>query len=173
MTATSLSSSTPAVASEVVPADVTRAVLAEELPPAQAWAARRGWSLAYEPARLTLAVQMTHPVDGSTLVLAGGFDSYRALPPLWTFIDPDTGAATKGAVPAPGTIHGQASIFHPEGFICAHWSRAAYAECGGPHGNWGAATSWAEVREGGQAHVVAEMLAAVAVHLEFSPGRLG
>ena len=24
------------------------------------------------------------------------------------------------------------SIFHPEGFICAHWSRAAYADLFGP-----------------------------------------
>jgi hypothetical protein len=105
-------------------------------------------------------------VEATTALLLG------TLAPLWRFVDPVSGEPSRTANPAPGAIYGQASIFHPEGFICAHWSRAAYAEGGGPHGNWGAASGWMSVREGTQAHAVAEMLAAVCTHLQFSPGRL-
>lgn len=157
----------------MVPAEVTRAILAEELVPARAWGQRKCWAITDDPAALTVTVQMAHPADHAQLMLRGEFDGYRALPPLWRFVDPATAEPTKAATPAAGTAHGQASIFHPEGFICAHWSRAAYAEGGGPHGNWGAASGWATVGEGAQAHVVSEMLAAIAVHLMFSPGRLG
>lgn len=156
----------------MVPAEVTRAVLATEMVAVRAWAKRRCWSVSEDMEALTLTARMVHPADDQPLLLHGAFDGYRALPPLWRFIDPASGEPARTAHPAPGPIYGQASIFHPDGFICAGWSRAAYAEGGGPHGNWGAASGWTGVREGTQAHEVAEMLAAVAAHLQFSPGRL-
>jgi hypothetical protein len=51
-------------------------------------------------------------------------------------------------------------------------TRAAYAEGGGPHGNWGTASGWLSVQDGTQACEVAEMLATGSTHLQFSPGRL-
>jgi hypothetical protein len=156
----------------MVPAEVTRAVLAAELVATRAWVKRRCWSLSEDIEALTLTAQTVHPADNQPLVLHGSFDGYRALPPLWSFLDPVTGEPARTACPAPGQVCGQASIFHPEGFICARWSRAAYAEGGGPHGNWGAASGWLGVQEGTQASEVAEMLATVCTHLQFSPGRL-
>ena len=156
----------------MVPVDVTRAVLATEMEAVHAWAKRRCWSVKEDLETLTVTARTAHPADQQPLVLEGAFGGYRALPPLWRFVDPVSGESSRTANPAPGAIYGQASIFHPEGFICAHWSRAAYAEGGGPHGNWGAASGWMSVREGTQAHAVAEMLAAVCTHLQFSPGRL-
>jgi hypothetical protein len=155
----------------MVPLEVTRAVLEDELPPARCWADRHGWILDAALDSLVITVRMPHPIGGESLVLRGDFHGYRALPPVWQFVD-SSGVASRSVTPAGGSLHGQSSIFHPEGLICAHWSRAAYAEGGGPHGDWGAASGWASIGQGNQAHNLAEMLAAIDVHLRFSPGRL-
>jgi hypothetical protein len=56
--------------------------------------------------------------------------------------------------------------------LCAPWNRLAYAEEGGPHGDWGSALGWLNTRSYTQAQTVADMLAAVESHLRSSPGRV-
>jgi hypothetical protein len=155
----------------VVPTDVSRVILETEVTAADAWARRHGWQLELL-AGLELRVSLTHPSDGGALLLHGDFADYRALPPTWLFLDPETGAVTPHAWPVAGPVNGQASIFHSLGIICANFSRKAYAVESGPH-DWGGLTQWTNVREGIHAETVGEMLAAFDMHLCSSPGRMG
>ena len=150
------------------------AVLDEELPLAQAWASRNGWQLSFDQETLTLDAHGVHPADRNSLLLTAEFDGYRALPPAWRFVDPETREATARATPTRDPVAGKrASVIHGVGVICAHFSRTAYAEYrpGAPHGNW-TLSAWDQVGEGVQAHSVAEMLAVIGHHLSYSKGRL-
>ena len=155
-----------------VPVDVSRVVLEAEVEVAHAWADRHGWRLEPGPGELVLTVRMLHPADRGWLLLRGEFVGYRALPPIWWFLDPDTEEPTAHAWPSAGPVDGQASMFHSLGVICANFSRKAYTVEGGPH-DWGGLTNWANVREGIHAENVSEMLAAIATHLRASRGRMG
>lgn len=154
---------------------MTRAVLAEENKAIQAWAARhRGWDVALDLSALRLEARTSHPADGKPLLIVASFEGYRAVPPTWRFVDPETGETTPHSFPQAGNVGGSgASIFHGNRFICAQWSRLAYGEHNGPHGNWGPETGWLNVREGNHAENVAEMLAVLHLHLLASPGRMG
>jgi hypothetical protein len=121
---------------------------------------------------LQLTATTNHPVDRSELVLVGEFAGYRAVPPAWRFIDLATGQSTPHAFPAPGPSPA-GSIFHSMPVLCAPWNRLAYAETGGPHGDWGTAAGWLNVHNTTQASTVADMLATIDAHLRSSPGRLG
>jgi hypothetical protein len=154
-----------------VPADASRVILEAEVDGARRWAERHVWELVLGPG-LVLDVRMAHPADNGQLLLRGVFDGYRALPPTWLFLDPETEEMTAAAWPSPGPVGGQASIFHSVGIICANFNRRAYTAENGPH-DWGGLTNWANVREGIHAENVGEMLAAVATHLRHSPGRIG
>jgi hypothetical protein len=159
----------------VVPAEVTLAVLEEELPPAEAGAFRHGWRLSFDQEHLVLDAHGVHPADRAPLLLTAEFDGYRALPPAWRFVDPETREATAQATPTRDPVAGKrASVIYGVGVICAHFSRTAYAEYrpGAPHSNWSLA-AWDQVEEGVQAHTVAEMLAVIMHHLSYSRGRLG
>lgn len=154
-----------------VPVDTSRIVLAAEVDGARTWADRHGWQLELA-GDLVLTVRTRHPADEDWLLLRGEFVGYRALPPTWLFLDPDTEESTPHAWPSPGPVGGQASIFHSVGIICASFNRKAYNVEGGPH-EWGGLTNWANVREGIHAENVGEMLAAIDTHLRHSPGRMG
>jgi len=158
----------------VVPDEVTLAVLDEELPPATAWASRYGWSLSFDRETLVFDALGVHPVDRGPLLLTAEFDGYRALPPAWRFVDPETREATARATPTRDPVAGKrASVIYGVGVICAHFSRTAYTEYrpGAPHNNW-SLTAWDQVEEGVQAHTVAEMLAVIGHHLSYSKGTL-
>lgn len=155
----------------VVPTGVSQVIVAAELDAAQLWLRRHGWATQLADDGLTLDVRTQHPTDGGELLLRGKFDGYRAVPPLWTFLDPVSGQSTPHAWPAPGPVGGQASIFHSFGVICAHFSRSGYSQFGGPHA-WGGLTSWAIITEGVHAETLAEMLAVFRLHLRHSPGRM-
>jgi hypothetical protein len=157
----------------MVPAAVTLAVLNQEVPAAQRWAARHAWAIEVALDALQLTAITRHPADDSKLVLIGDFIGYRAVPPAWRFVDLATGQATPRAFPAAGASPGGTSIFHSMPVLCAPWNRLAYAEAGGPHGDWGAAAGWLAVRSTTQAHTLADMLATVDAHLRYSPGRMG
>jgi hypothetical protein len=157
----------------MVPAAVTLAVLNQEVPAAQRWAARHAWAIEVDLDALQLTGITRHPADDSELVLIGQFTGYRAVPPAWRFVDPATGQTTSCAFPAAGSSPGGSSIFHTMPVLCAPWNRLAYAEGGGPHGDWGAAAGWLKVRNTTQAHTIADMLATVNAHLRHSPGRMG
>ena len=159
----------------MVPAAVTQAILTEdEVPKAQVWAGRHGWDLQVDVERLRLEVRTSHPADGDSLLIIGTFEGYRAVPPIWRFVDPETGETTPHSFPRAGPVNGQSSIFHESlRVICAQWSRLAYGEHSGPHGNWGPETGWLSIREGNHAENIAEMLSITRVHLRASPGRMG
>jgi hypothetical protein len=157
----------------MVPAAVTLAVLNQEVPAAQRWAARHDWTIETDLDALQLTAITRHPADRSELVLIGEFTGYRAVPPAWRFVDSTTGQTTSRAFPAPGSPRGGSSIFHSMPVLCAPWNRLAYTETGGPHGDWGAAADWLKVRNTTQAHTIADMLATVNAHLRYSPGRQG
>ena len=126
-----------------------------------------------EPEQLRLEVRTAHPADRYPLLIVGTFEGYRAVPPSWHFVDSETGEATPRSFPRAGPVNGQSSIFHESlQIICAQWSRLAYGEHSGPHGNWGPETGWLGVREGNHAENVAEMLSVMRLHLNTSPGRL-
>lgn len=156
----------------LVPAAVTRALLAEdELPKAEEWARRHGWKLHADPEQLRLEVRTVHPADGKPVLIVASFDGYKAVPPTWRLIDPESLETTPSSFPRAGPVNGQASIFHEsQRVLCAQWSRLAYGEHSGPHGNWGPETGWLTVRDGNHAETVAEMLSIIRVHLNASPG---
>jgi hypothetical protein len=154
----------------VVPADVTLAVIAEQLPPAQRWGEKNGWELAFNVTGLVLDARGRHPADAQPLRLLAGVDGYPALPPSWRFVDTATGEASAATTPNRGSRNGQSSIIYGVGIICAHFSRTAYE--GGPHSDW-QLNQWAEITSGVQAHTVAEMLAVIDDHLHWSNGWLG
>ena len=155
----------------MVPAAVTVAVLEQELPAARRWAARHAWTLEVDLDVLQLTAITHHPADRTELLLVGELTGYRAVPPAWRFVDPATGQPSPHAFPAPSP---SGSIFHSSLLmLCAPWNRLAYAEAGGPHGDWGAAAGWLNTRAYTQAQTIADMLATVEAHLRSSPGRVG
>lgn len=159
----------------MVPVALTLAHLAEELPPAERWAAANGWELHFDEDELLIEAATVHPVDRQALLLVAGVDSYRALPPSWRFVDPATKLPTGWATPSRDSVNGQSSVIYGVGRICAHFSRTAYKEYDpeAPHGpDWGGVLNWDSVTEGVQAHDLAEMLAVIDRHLRHSKGRL-
>lgn len=151
------------------------AVLDDELPPAEGWAARVGWRLSFDRDGLILDAHCLHPADKKPLLLTAEVDSYRALPPAWRFVDPETRVATPAATPSRDPVGSRSSVIHSVGVICAHFSRTAYKEYkdNAPHGGTWTLAHWAQVREGVQAHTIAEMLAVIEQHLRWSKGRVG
>jgi hypothetical protein len=163
--------------SDVIPTVVTRVVVAEELPAVLAWAARRpGWTVEFDDPALHLNVKTTHPVSGTPLRIQADLQGYRAVPPAWRFLHPDTDGEKTATdpFPQPGThplITG--SIFHGNRVICAPWNRLAYKENGdgGVHGDWGGLTNWTDAAAGyTKADTLADMLSQIGLHLSVSPG---
>jgi hypothetical protein len=107
----------------------------DEMPAAQSWASRRGLELVYDGVALTSSLKLAGAgIDddqpAEPYLLIASFDSYRLLPPIWQFRHPETGKDI-GVAAYPKPV-GE-SVLHPNGLICAHWSRLAYKEHGGPH----------------------------------------
>lgn len=157
----------------LVPRAVSRAALAAEAPAARAWAARKGWKISINLRELRLTARVKHPADGGELILRADFTDYRLLPPAWMFLDADGNERVPSAWPSPGQVLGGSSIFHSVGVLCAQFNRLAYHDYAGPHDGWGGAANWLSVIEGTRADTVADMLAAIRVHLQPSPGRMG
>lgn len=157
----------------LVPRAVSRAALAAEAPAARAWAARKGWKISINVRELRVTARMTHPADGDDLILRGDFADYRLLPPAWMFLTTGGGERVPVAWPSPGPVLGGSSIFHSVGVLCAQFNRLAYHDFAGPHPAWGGASNWLNVSEGVRADTVADMLMAIRLHLQSSPGRMG
>jgi hypothetical protein len=174
-----------------LPAEVSSAYIEAELPAVRSLADREGVGLDFLPDRSALRLRLEGPPkapeetppelipDGSPehYLLEGVLDDYRALPPDWNFLHPDTaediGAAAFPAVPR-RPIGGN-SIFLPHGgspVICAHFSRRAYGP-GAPHNEWGPATGWQTVQPGNvRADTLADMLARIICEVRISDGRM-
>ena len=156
----------------MVPKRVTQILLQFEAGIVESWAKRNGWSVNIDIDRLEIAAEVPHPKDNLPLFLRGDLTGYRAIPPAWRFVD-ETGNVTKGAFPAAGPVNGKSSIFHGNVVICAPFNRLAYKIAGGPHEDWGDWTGWIVVTgDFAKAYTLAEMLAIINVHLQFSPGRM-
>lgn len=163
----------------IVPEAVSRGVLELELLGAEAWATAHGWALEADPNALRVQVHLQHPRDRGQLLLTGEFDDYKALPPAWRFVDPETREPTPASFPRGGpfpqdsALAGKGSIFHDQRVICAPWNRLAYAKHAGPHGDWGEPVGWLNVRgDMPRATTVGQMLAVVYTHLRASPTRM-
>jgi hypothetical protein len=166
----------------MLPAGVVGAYIEAELPGALAWADREQLIMRFDPDRPSLRAELEGPgpegEPSERYLLEGVLDDYRALPPLWRFLHPDSaqeiGAAAFPAAPAAPT--GGASIFIPNGchgaVICAHFSRRAYGE-GGPHLDWGASSGWETIRDGQVvARTLGDMLHRIYLEVAASPGRM-
>jgi hypothetical protein len=161
-----------------VPLRVVRAYLAEEIPAATAHAARSGLALQYDDAALTATMCMVGPPAqaGATpeeYLLHGAFDGYRALPPVWEFLDP----RTSKYIGLPAWPKGTGStVLNGNGIVCAHWSRCAYKTAefvDGLHGDWGPPSNWRNPNAGQTtAFTVADMLDRLIREIELSSGRM-
>jgi hypothetical protein len=121
---------------------VTRTELALEFPVLQKRAKRAGWEVTLDDDKLLLEVRLIHEKTRQLYVLRGYLDEYKAIPPAWEFVDPDTGVEGTAAAypeppnPAPG---GSALFITPtpqERVICLPCNRLAYGGYKGPHTNW-------------------------------------
>ena len=114
--------------------DITRQHLREELTLVQDLAATEKWDIVPDFELLTVVVTM-HAHNGDRYIIEAQCDDYKAVPPLFEFIDPDTGErGTRHAYPRTTD-----SFFHDSGpCICAPFSRKAYRAvvATGPHGDW-------------------------------------
>lgn len=155
--------------------EVTRAVVEEELDPAWEWATRAGVGLEWLQENLELRAILNQPKTGARFYLLGRCDEYRLLPPIWDFRDSSwAGESARQNFPGPGAPPGIGSIFHSNGVICAPFNRLAYAGYSGLHSDWGAAQNWVHVAPGHvRADTIADMLATIQLHLNYSTGRLG
>lgn len=146
-----------------------------EMPAALRWAARTGLDLVYDSRSLTAHLAITGPADAENkadeaFLITADFDQYRLLPPIWKFVHPHT--RQEIGLPAYPRPVGP-SVFHGQGLICAHWSRMAYAEHGGPHGDWGGAGDWQQPRTGTVALTIPDMLDRLVREVGWSRGRMG
>jgi hypothetical protein len=146
-----------------------------EMPAAIKLAARRQLEFRYDRAELTASLALSGPsaTEGSAeepYLIVASFDDYPLLPPVWQFVDPKTGCDI-GLPGYPRPVG--ASVIHPNGLVCAHWSRKAYQEEGGPHSNWGGARNWENPVEGSVALTIADMLDRLIREVGWSRGRMG
>jgi hypothetical protein len=174
----------------LVPAQVTRAYLEQpgELHAALTEARESGLQPVWEPSRLRLRLALKGPpapapgdaplaagaaepsIWSEPYLLEGLFDDYRTLPPVWRFLDPRDGQDV-GPAGYPRPLG--ASVLHSQGLVCAHFSRLAYAEHGGPHGNWNSTEAWQQPVEGTVAMHMAAMLARLIWEVRYnSAGRM-
>jgi hypothetical protein len=174
----------------LVPAQVTKAYLEQpgELRAALIEARGSGLQPVWEPSRLRLRVALKGPrapalgdpppgpgaadpcMWSEPYLLEGLFDDYRTLPPTWRFLDPRDGRDVgPAAYPRPLGP----SVVHSQGLVCAHFSRLAYDEHGGPHGNWNGTAAWQQPVEGTVALHMAAMLARLTWEVRYnSAGRM-
>jgi hypothetical protein len=151
--------------------EATVAVVEDELPALVATAGRRGWAVSWLSDSLALLADGRFRPADSSIRLHADLAGYRAVPPGWTVIPPDATAPAGYRFPVAGTLPGgSSSIFHPSGVMCAPFNRLAYQHSGGPHGDWGGPASWLDVKGHVRAVTLAEMLAVIAAHLNYSPG---
>jgi hypothetical protein len=154
--------------------DLTKVVVAAELGAATSWASRHGWTLTYDVSTKCGKAVATHPVTGTLIEFHFDTTGYpdRQPPAWWCGAEKsDPKNYPSGAAQAkPG--HPNGSIFHGQPVICAPWNRLAYTQVvpGAPHSDWTLASWKVMAPEYTQAHSIADMLAALELHLASSPG---
>lgn len=168
-----------------LPQDVVHAYVAEEMAAAEAWATRCGYDLSYDADALTISLPLLGADPGGgdggeRYLLTGVLDDYRAVPPAWRFVHPDT-AADIGppAYPAGPNPNPRGSTLFTTGgptgaVICAHFNRLAYAEHDGIHPDWGPPNNWLTLPPSAytRAETIGDMLARIELEVRESPGRM-
>jgi hypothetical protein len=149
-----------------------------ELPGALAWAERQGVQLLWLPEELAVHAILRQPETDLLFFLAGEFDDYRELPPIWRLCSADwKSAGSKEHFPRPLNSFPLGSCMFIVGevgpVVCAPFNRLAYAEYKGPHGDWGGPTQWLSAAPGHiHATTLGEMITAVHLHLQYTRGRM-
>ncbi len=155
-----------------IPLNVSIATIENELPGIKSYAERHGWNLIWNADELKMIFTGCHPKEKSPLHIIANVDGYRALPPIWTFLDPSGTCNSSSFFPIAGPVAGKGSIFHSSNRICAPFNRLAYKEHSGPHSNWGGPANWLNASNAShvQATKIANMFTIIIGHLEASKG---
>jgi hypothetical protein len=155
----------------LIPVEHTRTIVEEELKGASSWAARHGVEIDWLPQDLKLRVTLLQPETKAHFFLRGTFRDYRAFPPGWTFSAENSETAGRPVdFPKGVATRFGASIFimhNQTAVICVPFNRLAYADQGGPHGDWGGPANWLNAGTS-QIHAatIGDMLQAI--HRDFS-----
>lgn len=162
---------------------VAQANVAKELPAARAWADRNRLSISWEEEELALCLRLEGPGRNAGTIerylLVGRFDEYKALPPAWTFVHPDT-EEPLGPPAFPRSTKGyrRSGLFINSGregaVICAPFNRLAFKQEDGPHEDWGAPSNWENAARSGQVHAteIGPMLSVIHQVVGRSAGRM-
>jgi hypothetical protein len=114
---------------------ITQAILESEIAEMTPLARSYGWDVSLNLPSLKVATKM-RAHNGDVFIIEADFENYKEWPPLFEFIDPDSGArGVRRAYP-----QSTDSFFHSSGpCICAPFNRKAYKSVvdTGPHGDWG------------------------------------
>ncbi len=156
-----------------LPPSAVRAIVESEWPGALGWAGRHGWILDLDLNGLRMRASTEHPAAHRPVEFLAHLDDYRALPPAWHVVVPGTDRdAGREDFPKPGP---STSIFHGNLVLCAPWNRLAYkgVNPNGPHNDWGGPESWLSISTvHTTAHTLGDMLVAIDVFLQTSPGMM-
>jgi hypothetical protein len=137
----------------------SRIIVEAELEAALNWSRRYDLGFEWCAHDLRLLLTLTQPETHARYHLRGTFTDYRALPPEWSFTNPEwTSVGLPMDFPNPIQTPFGASIFirhNLSAVICAPFNRLAYTNHAGPHGDWGGPSNWLEA---GPAQVHAETI---------------
>lgn len=113
--------------------EISRNFMRQELAEMKDLAKTYKWGVVPDFKGLCVLVTM-HANDGDLFIVEIKLDNYKEIPPLFEFIDPDTGE--RGTPHAYPRTHD--SLFHTAPCICAPFNRKAYKAAFeiGPHGDW-------------------------------------
>lgn len=120
-------------------AEVTRALLDEQLKDVRSLAATHGWRVESDLDALTVDVKMESPEDDEEYIVRFECEGYDAKPPLVEMVDPETGEV--------GTSYayfddGHDLTANSEGpILCHRFNRRVYEE-NGIHDNWNDMAGW-------------------------------
>lgn len=121
---------------------ITQQMIQAELEAMAPLASSYDWEVVPDLSNLTITIKMRSTIDNQVYIVEARCDGYKALPPIFEFIHPETGErGTHQCYPAGGTF------FHSTPCICVQWNRKAYQQLGGPHGDWNM-TAWIDARPG-------------------------
>ena len=163
----------------MLPASVTDAAIAIELPGAMAWAER--FLIILDTQLLTeriIRVVLVQEATNENFYLQGNFDDYKELPPVWDWRD-ESWSTNCGIhlSPSPQPTPFGSSMFirhDSKAIICAPFNRLAYGTHGGPHPNWGNPAQWMTAGSGYvYAVTIGDMLQSILRDFSFSMGRMG
>ena len=110
---------------------ISRQILYEELQIARAAAGVHEWTIEAGQDGLSFTIKMQSKVDRELYILDVRCDDYKELPPHFEFVLPSGERRVPSAHPVSTD-----SFFHGSLLICFPFNRGAYAQLGGPHGDW-------------------------------------